>query len=110
MNWSRSVVAFSGGGARAHLPGVAPEASVECFDSSKVFLYVLFEECSRIVACPAFLLGVWFFMVQPPARAREVDQSLGRLLSFDPHAPFLEKKEEGGERHTTLVWASSDGL
>jgi hypothetical protein len=30
MNWSHSVVDFSGGGARAHAPGVAPEASVEC--------------------------------------------------------------------------------
>jgi hypothetical protein len=30
LNWSRSVVIFSGGGARAHSPGVAPEASVEC--------------------------------------------------------------------------------
>jgi hypothetical protein len=37
MNWSRSVVAFFGGCARAHPPGVAPEASVECFDSSEVF-------------------------------------------------------------------------
>jgi hypothetical protein len=30
LNWSHSVVIFSGGGARAHPPGVAPEASVEC--------------------------------------------------------------------------------
>jgi hypothetical protein len=30
LNWSRSVVIFSGGDARAHPPGVAPEASVEC--------------------------------------------------------------------------------
>jgi hypothetical protein len=30
LNWSRSIVIFSGGGARAHPPGVAPEASVEC--------------------------------------------------------------------------------
>jgi hypothetical protein len=37
MNWSRSVVAFFGGCARAHLSGVAPEASVECFDSTEVF-------------------------------------------------------------------------
>jgi hypothetical protein len=36
LNWSRSVVIFSGGGARAHPPGVAPEASVECWDSSEV--------------------------------------------------------------------------
>jgi hypothetical protein len=33
----------------------------------------------------------------------EVDRSLGRLLSFDPHAPFLRKRRRGGERHTTLV-------
>jgi hypothetical protein len=37
MNWSRSVIAFSGGCARAHPPGVAPEASVKCFDSFEVF-------------------------------------------------------------------------
>jgi hypothetical protein len=37
MNWSHSIVAFSGGCTRAHPPGVAPEASVECFDSSEVF-------------------------------------------------------------------------
>jgi hypothetical protein len=34
MNWSRS---SSGGCARAHPPGVVPEALVECFDSSEVF-------------------------------------------------------------------------
>jgi hypothetical protein len=83
---------------RAHPPGVAPEASVECFDSSEVFLYVLFEECSRIMACPTFFArGLVFYGRAPEPRAREVDQSLGRLLSFDPHAPFLEKKEEGWE-------------
>jgi hypothetical protein len=27
----------------------------------------------------------------PEPRTREVDQNLDRLLSFDPHAPFLEK-------------------
>jgi hypothetical protein len=41
MNWSRSVVNLSGGAARAHPPGVAPEASVEYFDSSEVF-YTLY--------------------------------------------------------------------
>jgi hypothetical protein len=30
MNWGRSVIVFSSGGARAHPPSVAPEASVEC--------------------------------------------------------------------------------
>jgi hypothetical protein len=33
----------------------------------------------------------------------EVDQSLSHLLSFDPHAPFLEKRRRDGERRTTLV-------
>jgi hypothetical protein len=41
MNWSHSVIAFSDGGTRAHLPGVAPEASVEYLDSSDVF-YTLY--------------------------------------------------------------------
>jgi nickel-dependent lactate racemase len=37
MNWSHSIVTFFSGGARVHPPGVAPEASVEYFDSSEVF-------------------------------------------------------------------------
>jgi hypothetical protein len=37
MNWSHSIIALSGGCAQAHPPGVAPEASVECLDSSEVF-------------------------------------------------------------------------
>jgi hypothetical protein len=49
MNWSRSVVAFFGGCTRAHPPGVAPKASVECLDSSEVFCFI--EECSCIMAC-----------------------------------------------------------
>jgi hypothetical protein len=32
------VIFYSGGCARAHLPGVAPEASEEWFDSSKVLM------------------------------------------------------------------------
>jgi hypothetical protein len=79
MNWSRSVVTFSGGGARAHPPGVAPEASVECFDFTEVFC----------------MLEDWLCAVEPPSLVREVDQNLGRLLLFDPHAPFFEKREKG---------------
>jgi hypothetical protein len=58
-----------------------------------------------------FLFEVLVFCGRAPEpRAREVNQSLGRLLSFDPHAPFLEKGRRGGERHTTLVWVSFDDL
>jgi hypothetical protein len=53
--------------------------------------------------------GLGFCGRAPEPRAREVDQSLDRLLLFIPHAPF-PKKRRGGERRTTLVWASSDGL
>jgi hypothetical protein len=63
----------------------------------------------RGVFCLFFVRGLVFCDRAPEPRAREVDQSLGRLLSFDPHAPFLEKRR-GGEHRTTLVWASFDGL
>jgi hypothetical protein len=39
----------------------------------------------------------------PEPHTHEVDQSLGHLLSFDPHAPFLGKRRRGGERRTTLI-------
>jgi hypothetical protein len=32
----------------------------------------------------------------PEPRTYGVDQSLGRLLSFDPHAPFFRKEEGWG--------------
>jgi hypothetical protein len=44
----------------------------------------------------------------PEPRTREVDQSLDRFLSFDPHAPFLRKRRGRGRR-TTLAWVSPDG-
>jgi hypothetical protein len=63
------------------------------------------------MACPAFFLsGFGFFGQALEPRAREVDQSLGRLLSFDPHTSFFRKREEGWGTRTTLIWASSDGL
>jgi hypothetical protein len=56
MNWSHSIIAFFGGCTRAHPPGVAPEASVECFDSSEVFsaLYqgMLLHLSHHDVFCP----------------------------------------------------------
>jgi hypothetical protein len=70
MNWSRSVIAFSGGCARAHPPGVAPEASVECFDSSEVFCSFYRGMLSyRGVFCP-FSFEVWPFAVEPPSLVR----------------------------------------
>jgi hypothetical protein len=70
MNWSRSVVAFSGGCARAHPPGVAPEASVECLDSSEVF-YTFYRGILLYcgVFCP-FLFEVWPSAVEPPSLVR----------------------------------------
>jgi hypothetical protein len=44
---------------------------------------------------PFFAQGLVFCGRAPEPRAREVNQSLGRLLSFDPHAPFFRKREEG---------------
>jgi hypothetical protein len=38
-----------------------------------------------------FIRGLAFCGRAPEPRAHEVDQSLGRLLSFDPHAPSLGK-------------------
>jgi hypothetical protein len=91
LNWSHSVVIFSGGGARAHPPGVAPEASVEYGDSSEVLF--------------AFDWGTFRCGQAPEPRAREVDQGPGRLSLYDPHTPFSEKRRRGGECRTTLVWA-----
>jgi hypothetical protein len=76
---------------------------VECFDSSEVFsaLYrgMLLH---RDVFCPLSFEVSAFCGRVPEPRAHEVDQSLARLFSFDPHAPSLEKRR-GGERRTTLV-------
>jgi hypothetical protein len=109
MNWSRSVVAFSGGCVRAHPPGVAPEASVECFDSSEVFC--IFYRGVLSYACFVFFLSRFGFLRSSPrASTHEVDQSLDRLLLFDPHAPFLGKKEEGWGTSYYPRQASSDGL
>jgi hypothetical protein len=110
MNWSRSAVTFSSGGVRAHPPGVAPEASVEYFDSSEVFYTLYLGNVLRSWRVPSFVRGLALCGRAPEPRAREVDQSLGRLLSFDPHAPFLEKGRRGRERRTTLVWVSSNSL
>jgi hypothetical protein len=78
MNWSRSVVAFSGGCARAHPLGVAPEASVECLDSSEVFcMFYRGMLLYRGVFCP-FSFEVWLSMVEPPSLVRT---SLIRVLA-----------------------------
>jgi hypothetical protein len=90
---------------------------VEYFDSSEVFYTLYWGILSyRNVFC-VLSFEVWLSAAEPPTlvhvrsipRAREVDQSLGCLLLFDPHAPFLEKRRRGGECRTTLVWVSSDG-
>jgi hypothetical protein len=84
---------------------------VEYFDSPEVF-YTLYLRNAlvswRVLSFP--VRGLAFCGRAPEPRACEVDESLSRLLLFDPHAPFLEKGRRGGERHTTLVWVSSDGL
>jgi hypothetical protein len=104
MNWSHSVVAFSSGCVRAHPPGVAPEASVECFDSFDIFCMFYRGMLSyHGVFCLFFVRGLAFCSRAPEPCTHEVDQSLGRLLSFDPHAPLLGKRRRGGERRTTLV-------
>jgi hypothetical protein len=63
-------VALSGGGARAHPPGVAPEASVECWDSSEVFYAFYWGMVSSGGVICAFLFRVWFVAVEPPSLIR----------------------------------------
>jgi hypothetical protein len=70
MNWSRSVVVFSGGGARAHPPGVAPEASVECLDSSEVFYMFYWGIVLICCVIHVFSFVVWFVAVEPPSLVR----------------------------------------
>jgi hypothetical protein len=83
---------------------------VECFDSSEVFsvLYrgmLLYHD----VFCPLLSKVLGFCGHAPEPRAHEVDQSLGRLLSFDPHAPSSGKKEGWGTSYYPRR-ASFDGL
>jgi hypothetical protein len=70
MNWSHSVVTFSGGGARAHPPGVAPEASVEYLDSSEVFYTLHWGMVSYCGVIRIFSFEVWFVAVEPPSLVR----------------------------------------
>jgi hypothetical protein len=94
MNWSHSIVVFFDGGARAHPPGVAPEALVEYSDSSEVFYASYWGMVSYRGVIHIFLFEVRFCCGRAPEpRTHEVDQSLGSLLSFDPHSPFSRKKE-----------------
>jgi hypothetical protein len=76
---------------------------VECFDSFEVFsaLYrgMLLH---RDVFCPLSFEVLAFCGRVPEPHVHEVDQSLAHLLSFNPHAPSLEKRR-GGEHRTTLV-------
>jgi hypothetical protein len=65
MNWSHSVVVFSGGGARANPPGVAPEASVEYLDSSEVFYAFYWGMVSNCGVIRVLLFEVWFVAVEP---------------------------------------------
>jgi hypothetical protein len=83
---------------------------VEYFDSSEVFYTLYLGNVLGSWRVPSFIRGLALCGQAPEPRAHEVDQSLGRLLSFDPHAPFLEKGRRGGECRTTLIWVSSDGL
>jgi hypothetical protein len=71
MNWSHSVVVFfSGGGARAHPPGVAPEASVEYLDSSEVFYTLYWGMVSYRGVVRILSFEVWFVAVEPPSLVR----------------------------------------
>jgi hypothetical protein len=111
MNWSRSVVTFSGGCARAHPPGVAPEASVECFDSSEVFCTLYWGMLSyRNVFC-LLSFEVWLSAAEPPSlmRVRSI-RVLAVFYRFDPHTPFLGKREEVWKTSYYPRWASFDGL
>jgi hypothetical protein len=112
-----------GGCARAHPPGVAPEALEEWFDSSEVLILAVMPRSAWSfphVAWPQpgawsgskFLS--WFVDAvnsfgrsrvrgQPPSLCteREDDQGLSQLLLYAPSSPF-RKEEGGGKRHVTL--------
>jgi hypothetical protein len=47
---------------------------------------------------------VWLSAGKPPSlvRVRSI-RVLAVFYRFDPHAPFLGKRKEGGERRTTLI-------
>jgi hypothetical protein len=111
MNWSRSVVTFSGGCARAHPPGVAPEASVECFDSSEVFCMLYWGMLLYRNVFYLLSFEVWLSTAEPLSlvRVRSI-RVLAVFYRFDPHAPFLGKREEGWGTSYYPRWASSDGL
>jgi hypothetical protein len=118
-----SVVFRSGGCARAHLPGVAPEASEEWFDSFEVL--VVFRDASAGLVVPSCELVVaWVHSRIPSSRAgmltlstvwpepglreqppslrteREDGQGQTRLFTYAPASPF--RKEEGGKHHVAL--------
>jgi hypothetical protein len=76
---------------------------VECFDSSEVFCTFYQGMLSYHGMLCLLSFEVWLSAAEPRALRAQVDQSLGRLLSFDPHAPFLGKRRRGGECHTTLI-------
>jgi hypothetical protein len=70
---------------------------MECLDSSEVFC--MFLSGNALVSWRVlsfFVRGLAFRGRAPEPRAHEVDQSLGHLLSFDPHAPSLRKGEGVG--------------
>jgi hypothetical protein len=113
-----SVAFRSGGCARAHPPGVAPEASEEWFDSFEVLARfrdastgLVVPSCKLVVArvhsrVPNSRAGMLTLsMVWPESGLREQTSSLcieredgqgqTRLFSYAPTSPF--RKEEGGK-------------
>jgi hypothetical protein len=103
MNWSSSVVAFSSGCARAHSPGVALEASVECFDSSEVFCTFYQGMLSYHGMLCLLSIEVWLSAAEPLSLARTGRSESWPSFIIRPSRSLFMKKEEGGERHTTLV-------
>jgi hypothetical protein len=111
MNWSHNVVVFSGEGARAHPPGVAPEASVEYLDSSEVFYAFYWGMVSNCGVIRAFSFRIRFITVEPPSLIRTRSIRVSAVFCRSTLTlPFSEKRWRGGERRTTPVWASPDGL
>jgi hypothetical protein len=61
---------FSSGDARAHSPGVAPEASVEYLDSSEVFYAFYWGMVSNRGAIRVLSFEVWFVAVESSSLVR----------------------------------------
>jgi hypothetical protein len=95
MNWSRSIAVFSGGDVRAHPPSVAPEASVECLDSSEVFYTFRWGMVLIRRVIHVFSFKVWSVAVEPPSLVRTGSIRVSTIFIVRPSRSSFRKEEEG---------------